>query len=399
MEEFKNAQEINTLEKGKIVKEIVLFGASHIIDETLALSASLIVDNNRDLLGNVLFGMQIESPDILKNMSKKFDVIVCTTSIREVKKQLEFYGYTWGENARSAPVLREQEMISELEDREFSFLISSGLPSTAESFSGGGIHLVSESNETLTIDTIYEGNTHGLIRTVDGGYAFTCQGTGVVCLDANFNVSKKIEIPMGLRPHGLRQYKNDWVVVCSLDDSILVIDGNSNEKARYRFGENIELFGVSQHHCNDVEVIGDLAFVSMFSVTGNWKRGVFDGGVIQVNLLTGNMKLVTNELTMPHSITQSSEGMYVLDSFKGRLLGPNFEKLAQLPGFVRGLDRSDTYYFVGESKNRNFSRLNTERTPVSIDSRITIIDREFGFCRSVSLPSRISEIHSVIQLQ
>lgn len=380
------------------MKKIVLFGAGqgHVVDENLALKPVFIVDNNPDMQGTKYCGLEVKSPSILDGMSNLYDIIVCTTSVSEVKKQLTSYGYTWGENAKIATVLNEKAVIADLEDEKFSFLISSGLPSTATSFSGGGIHLVNENGDYPDIETIYKGDTHGLVSLENGEYAFTCQGEGIVCLDSNFNVVNTIPIRKGLRPHGLRRYKNMWVVVCSLGDCIIGITDNAEEMFCYEFTSKIHSYGSAQHHCNDVEIIGDTAYISMFSVTGNWKRGVFDGGIIEINLLSGDMEVINNNLTMPHSVTNVKDELFILDSFKGKLLGDNFTEIAQLPGFVRGFDSNNSYYFLGESKNRNFSRLNTGRSPVSIDSRITIINKEYKFCRSIPLPSRISEIHAII---
>ena len=380
------------------MKKIILFGAGqgHVVDESLALNPAFIVDNNLDMQGAIYRGLEVKSPEVLDGMAKKYDVIVCTTSVGEVRKQLASFGFEWGVNAKIADVLYEKSVIAELEDEKFSFLISSGLPSTATSFSGGGIHLVEENGDYPEIRTIYKGDTHGLIALEDGGFAFTCQGEGIVCLDSRFNVVNSVPIRKGLRPHGLRRYKDIWVVVCSLGDCILGVNDSGEEVFCYEITSKMESYGSSQHHCNDVEIIGDTAYVSMFSVTGNWKREIFDGGIVEVDLTNGHMRVLNSNLTMPHNVTNVKDGLFILDSFKGRLLGHNFTEIAQLPGFVRGFDFNKSYYFLGESKNRNFSRLSTERSPVSIDSRITIINRAYRFCRSIPLPPRISEIHAIV---
>ncbi|MCJ8339778.1 MAG: TIGR03032 family protein [Pseudomonadales bacterium] len=379
------------------MKKLVLFGSGNVAEKNLHLKPDFIVDNNLDLIGSKFHGITIKSPDVLKSRSNIYQVVVCTTSVGEVKKQLTSYGFDWGREADVAKQLAEKTRIMDLEERKFSFLISSGLPSTADSFSGGGIYSVVEEGDYPTISKIYEGNTHGLI-TVAGGYAFTCQGEGIIILDESFNITKTIPIRKGLRPHGIRRYNNGWVLVSSLADCILAVDDSGNEIFEYRFSNKLDLFGSPQHHCNDIEIIGDFAYVSMFSVTGNWKRNVFDGGIIEVNLKDGEMTIIVNNLTMPHSVVYDDGGIKVLDSFKGALLGSNFQELAKLPGFVRGFSSDENYYFLGESKNRNFSRLETGRTPVSIDTRITIMNKEFGFSRSIQLPARISELHSILLL-
>jgi len=379
------------------MKKLVLFGSGTVAEKNLNLSPEFIVDNNSDLHGSFFHGIEVKPPESIKENIADFKVVVCTTSVGEVKKQLESYGYVWGSDAIVASLLEERMEMTALEEGQFKFLISSGLPSSAESFSGGGIYMVSETETYPKVQKIYEGNTHGLIKN-GNGYVFSCQGKGLVFLDSGLNEEKVIELRNGLRPHGIRRYNDLWVLVSSYKDSIIGVNDAGEEIFEYKFSSKVDSFESAQHHCNDIDIVGDYAYVSMFSLTGNWKRNSFDGGIMEVNLITGEMKPVISGLTMPHSVTCDESGFKVLNSFKGTFLGNNFDVLATLPGFVRGYDSDDKYHFIGESKNRNFSRMSTGRTPVSIDTKITIIDKKFGFCRSIFLPKPISEVHSIIKL-
>ena len=380
------------------MKKTVLFGAGLVAEQNLYLNPDVIVDNNPDIHGDTFYDITVHSPSILDGKSEEYNVVICTTSVGEVRKQLISYGFKWGVNAYPADQLVEQVAISDLEDASFSFLVCSGLPSTASSFSGGGIHLVKESGDYPEIVTVYEGNTHNIIRREEGGFAFTCAGKGIVIMDDAFQITNVVEIDKGLRPHGLRQYKDGWLLVSSAQDCVIGVDKQGKEIFRHMLSDKLEHYETAQHHCNDVAVSGEYAYVSMFSATGNFKRNIFDGAVVEINLTNGEQKTIINSLTMPHNISIHDNEFYVLDSFKGTLLGKGLNKLAQLPGFLRGFDLNQEYYFLGESKNRNFSRLMPDRTPVSIDSRITIVHRKHGFSRSIPLPRKISEIHSVILL-
>ncbi|MBT1452274.1 DUF4915 domain-containing protein [Glaciecola sp. XM2] len=378
-------------------KSIVLFGCGHVAEKHLNLVPAFIVDNNPDLIGTQFHDIEIKSPSILAGNADDYEVIVCTTSVSEVKSQLESYGFTWGQNAKVALLLSERMEMADLEDTAFRFLLSSGLPSSAETFSGGGIYLIEESDNFPNATKLYEGNTHGLIRHEEG-YAFSSQGEGIIFLNESFELTNKISLHSALRPHGIRQYGDLWVLASSYHDSIVGVDKNGNEIFEYPFSKKRSDYLSAQHHCNDLFIVGDYAYVSMFSITGNYKRNSFDGGILEIDLRNGEMQTLIDGLTMPHSVTCDEQGYKVLDSFKGTLLADNFQVKATLPGFVRGYDADSKYYYLGESKNRNFSRLNPGRTPVSIDSRITIINKDFGFSRSIPLPKKVSEIHSLIKL-
>lgn len=382
----------------KNIRSLVFFGSGVVAEKSLKSKPAFIVDNNPDLVGGFFHGIEIKSPEVLRNRSDEFEVVICTTSVSEVKAQLEKLGFAWGKDARVSDYLEERLEIAELEDERFEFLISSGLPSNATDDSGGGVYKIQEGDSDYPdIEKLYPGNIHGMIRYNDG-IAISSQGEGIVVLDAEYNVSSVISLPKSSRPHGLRSFKDGWVFISSYNDSIVGISSQGETLFEYPFSDKKTEYSSAQHHCNDLIVVGSFAYVSMFSVTGNWKRGVYDGGLVEVNLETGEMKVVVNNLTMPHSVDFIDGSLRILNSFKGEVLTNNFESQFVLSGFVRGYEENDKYCFVGESKNRNFSRLNVGRSPISVDSKVTVIHKKRGFCRSIPLPKRISEVHSLILL-
>jgi hypothetical protein len=378
-------------------KQLVLFGCGNVAEKNLHKQPAFIVDNNADMTDTLFHNIKVKHPSVLNGCSDTYQVIICTTSVSEVKQQLQAYGFTWGRDATVASLLAERMEMSDLEDTAFSFLISSGLPSSSETFSHGGIYCVRETADYPQVTKIHQGNTHGLIKEGEH-YVFTSQGEGILFLSKDFKLVHQIPLKSALRPHGLRKYGDYWVLVSSYQDAIIGVDAYGKKMFEHKLSDKINDYGSAQHHCNDLFIINDFAFVSMFSITGNYKRNRFDGGIVEINLKTGERRVLINGLTMPHSVVCDNDGFKVLNSFKGTLLGDNFEILATLPGFVRGFDTDSSYFYLGESKNRNFSRLQTGRSPVSIDSKITIVNKAYGFSRSVPLPRFISEIHALIAL-
>lgn len=310
---------------------------------------------------------------------------------------MEAYGYEWGRDAQLSGYLAEKLEIANLESQRFDILISSGLPSTDIGGAAGGVYRITESREFdfPSITKLYGGNIHGM-TSVGNGYAFASQGEGIVILNKDLQVTDIVELPPALRPHGVSQYQDGWVFVSSYSDGIIGIDASGRSIFEYYFSDKRRSHLSAQHHCNDICLVGDYAYVSMFSITGNWKKGIYDGGIVEINLKTGVMETVATGLTMPHNVSFYDGELKVLNSFKGEVMSTNLEVKFKLPGFVRGYDENSDYIFVGESKNRNFSRLETGRAPVSIDSRITIMHKALGFSRSIPLPSRVSEIHSLL---
>jgi hypothetical protein len=373
---------------------VILFGAGQVAEKLIndGLKPGYILDNNPELNNSFYHGIKIFLPTIDKvNSTSK--IIICTTSISEVEKQLislNFQGLV-----EIAKPLNEHKLVADLINLKLTCFISSGLPSISSS-KGGGIYKIIE-DENVIVEKIFSGNTHGMIKFEDG-LAFTSQGDGIVILNNKNKVAKTIALPDGLRPHGLRFHRDLFYIACSSADKILVVDLDGKIKNSFNISNSKDAYGSAQHHCNDLYIEGNYLFLSMFSISGNWKRGIFDGGIIQLDLLSGQQKILCNHLKMPHSIFMFNGNLHILNSYAGEVMGYDFQPLGSLTGFVRGFDIKDNFMYVGESRNRNFSKLNQKSSFASIDSRVTIINYQKGLSRSVQLPLDISEIHSLVIL-
>ena len=64
-----------------------------------------------------------------------------------------------------------------------------------------------------------------------------------------------------------------FVMACSYSDSVLLYDSSMNFIDEISFSDKYCVMESPQHHCNDVFCLNGIAYVSMFSVTSNWKRG------------------------------------------------------------------------------------------------------------------------------
>jgi hypothetical protein len=101
---------------------------------------------------------------------------------------------------------------------------------------------------------------------------------------------------------------------------------------------------------------------------------------------------------MPHNISYHNGSMLVLDSLRGNLLTNNFQIVGSFPGFTRGLDFDGSYYYVGQSRNRNYSKYLGISNNISLDTSIIIFDPVTKVSKSIFLPNSISEIHSILLL-
>lgn len=379
------------------MRNLALFGCGQIAEIEIKNGAApiCIFDNNPDLVGTSFFGYQVQ-PISSSNLSKIDEILICSSSISDIYEQIIDLGFDHSK-VRISQQLGELAKAFDLENYRFTGFISSGLPSRSQSLGGGGIFCVEEQGDSsVTIKKIFEGNTHGCIRDGDN-LIFSAQGVGIIVMDVSSKeVINVVPIEQGLRPHGVRRVDDQFFVACSLDDSIRVYQDNGTLVERYALSDKVSRQGTPQHHCNDIFVTDHSIYVSMFSLSGNWKLGVFDGGILEIDRSSGNKQVVKSGLTMPHNVTVVDRKIFVLDSFNGAILGHNFELVGTLTGFTRGLDFDQNIIIVGESKNRNATRMNRGQSIASLDSRITLIDPETKICRSIHLPKAISEIHAII---
>jgi uncharacterized protein (TIGR03032 family) len=111
-------------------------------------------------------------------------------------------------------------------------------------------------------------------------------------------------------------------------------------------------------HLNGLCLIqGHPAFVTALGETdtkGGWRANKKDGGIL-IEVATG--KILLRGLSMPHSPRWYNDRLWLLDSGKGGLgyLDPvtlRYERVAELPGFTRGLDFCGPLAFVGLSQVR-----------------------------------------------
>jgi hypothetical protein len=98
---------------------------------------------------------------------------------------------------------------------------------------------------------------------------------------------------------------------------------------------------------------------------------------------------------MPHNISKFNNDFYLLDSLRGNLLGNNMTIQGTFNAFTRGLDYHDDLFYIGQSKNRNFSKTMGISNNNSIDCGIIIFNNEKKISRFFQFPPSISEIHSI----
>ena len=382
-------------------RKIVYFGAGNIAEKTHRilddLREAFIVDNSSNLWGDKQFNLEVKNPDKIKNKNKDLFIVICTTSFSEVSDQLVKYGYNPTSDFIVSPILNDLRSIDELEKIERKLIFSSGSPKKKDDESGGGIYLMNVDKTSWKYSKKISGNCYGLIKY---GKNFISVDTdiGIFEFNKSFKILRSKKLPKFSRGHGVHynEYRSEFYVVCSYLDAILVLDKNFNIKNKIQISKKINYEKTPHHHCNDCVSHKNSVYVSMFSKSGNWKLDSFDGAIMEIDLnQKKTVSTLTENLWMPHNPKIINGAFYVLDSLRGDLKGNNFNTIGSFPAFTRGLAHDGSFFYIGQSRNRNFSKNIGINNNTSIDAGITIFDEQKKISRFLQVSSKISEIHSI----
>lgn len=384
-------------------RPIVFFGGGPIANKTFRIlgKAQLhsIVDNASNMWGKSALDVDILSPDSISNIKNVF-VIICTTSFSQVTKQLTDFGLKNGADFCVSPILNDLRIIDDLENISKRMLFTNGSPRNDSPKYGGGIYELSVNGDEWTHQKVISGNCYGLIE-FENNYISVDTERGIFEFNANYDIIRSKLLPTGMRAHGVQYSKKHdrFYVVGSYLDGILVLDRNFVVLDEIRLSYKKERFGSPKHHCNDCLVVEDSLYVSMFSMTGNYQNDVFDGGIVEFDLVTNEkVGAVAQNLWMPHNIQIINGSFHILNSLRGELLTNNLQVAGQFPAFTRGLDYDGMYYYIGQSRNRNYSKNIGVSKNISIDAGIIVFDEQTKASRFLQLPPKISEIHSILLL-
>lgn len=379
-------------------RAIVLFGAGNIASKTIRKidpsRVAFIVDNSKNLQGTKFANFDIVNPEKIEVGAL---IIICSTAIADISSQLVSIGLSANKDFVISPVLNDLLAIDELESLEQTLYFTSG--TVPKGAFGGGLYRMDIKGEEVCVTRVYAGPCYGSIK----------KGNDILFIDTDkgimsFNPEEKktsqlVQTPSGSRAHGLSYNKENgcYYVTCSYLDAVIEYNQDFKELRRFNLSDKIKHTGEAMHHCNDNLAIGNSLYVTMFSSTGNWKRDSFDGCVAEFDLETGGRKAdVTTGLYMPHNIMSFDGSLHVLDSLPGHLRAFNFSIQGTFPAFTRGLAYDQKMYYLGQSKNRNFSKVLGLSNNISIDCGIVVWHSERKVSRFIPLSMKIGEVHSIV---
>lgn len=207
-------------------ENLVLFGAGYIAEKTYKnINKKVrVVDNLVNLQGTFrknISNSYVESPESL-DPNKDF-IVICSTALDSITKQLEQYGFKENVNFCSSPLLDNYIAIQKLESYSGKFLFSSG--SAPSSNLGGGLYEAEVKEGHLEYKKLHSGFVFGIIKAKER-LLFIDTDKGVMELLKDNSVRNICELPKDSRAHGI-SYNNSldrYYISCSNLDAVLELN-------------------------------------------------------------------------------------------------------------------------------------------------------------------------------
>ncbi|HEU5140604.1 MAG TPA: DUF4915 domain-containing protein [Bacillales bacterium] len=382
-------------------KEVLLFGAGvELVEKTISKIPKqplCILDNSKNMQNSTVNGVEVVPPNEGVQFSRNFIILITTTLYQSVSQQLSEMGLTKGVDFFCSPVLYSEKKAHDIKSHDQTLLFScSDAPEDHSSDCGGGLYTFDI--KTRKLEKHFSGRLRQIAKTNDFYYVADAS-QGVQVFNKNLEFVKTIESLPGSILHGLTYDPVHEVLYTANTgrDSISVIDikdGSHIEELSIRADHHND--ESDQHHINDLCSFKGNLYISMFSFSGLWKEGCFDGGVASFdtrsNKITG---YPIRDIWMPHSVDFINGEISVIDSMNGKVYKTSNKSLVEINGFLRGLAFDGKYYFIGQSEHRHIDRLQGVNGNITLNCGIHLYDPITSLSRFHSF-DELTNIHSIV---
>ena len=361
---WKSYSELNIILKNK--KKIYLFGRSEdwtskVLRKIQKNLNTTIVDNNKNYHNKKYLGIKIVSPKILDKKKFKDSYIVICAEPDSIIEELKNKNFIEGQDYCCSPDLIDWSHLQNLKKDSSKILVSSSdyfnLSRSRGSKNGGGIFLCNHFNNK--IEKKIDGQFRQMIEIDNLIYAVEYVQKKVFVINKDFKIINKYELDQSKnkseKPNycGITYYpkKKYFYIANSASDIISVYENKKFKKIdEIEFSDKGKMIADGQCHINDLTIMEDFLLISYFSECGLWKKGIFDGGVTEINLKNNKRSKIISDLKQPHSPEYIDNKICILDSMNRTLLIGNSVK-ASFSGFLRGLAHDGKYFYIGQSED------------------------------------------------
>ncbi len=326
----------------------------------------IILDNNPAYTNTTFLGHKVVNPSVLKKFDYKEDYVIITAEPDTIIFELEKLKIIAEKNFCCTPEIKDWGKLQELKKNSKDILFSSSdyfnLSKARSSKLGGGIFTANVADQKY--EKKIDGQYRQMIKNNNNYYVIEYIKKEVHIFDKKFNILQKYKLDQSKEQNEKPNYcgitfieKNkSFYVANSATDEISVYDqDNFRLVDKIIFSNKSKEFDDGQCHINDITALGTSLFISYFSRSGFWRKGIFDGGVSEIKIENNKINDIISNLSQPHSPEIIDNQIYVLDSYN-KYLYHGTKKISKFSGFVRGLSFDGNYFYVGQSEDMYLSR-------------------------------------------
>ena len=361
----------------------------------------LIIDSNKSLDGEEFEGIPIVSPDKINTKDwKKYYVVICTSAFVAVTNELISYGLTQNINFSVIPDLKDIQLVEDVASFEHEFLATSsdhdGMGTQRGSSLGGGIYYCKLDSNGLIFEKKLSGQYREIKFHDDKFYAVDGFSNKLTVFDKDYKILENIDLKYS-NCCGIEIIDNYIYIANSSRDSIIVLDSNLAQIEESFISELSSEKGNSRHHINDLSSVNGQLIVTMFSYSGFWRNGVFDGHLVSLNSELKIDRILYSGLSQPHTPRLYDGEVSFADSFAGELVHGTKGTILQVDGFVRGIEKVGPTWILGQSQTLYLERRVGRSGKVFLNTGVYIYNEDSKIYAFHAMHG-IKNIHSLIAL-
>ncbi len=381
-------------------KKILFWGSGEWIEKTINFlnkKPEYIVDNSPNIQGDIQRGIKVIPYETVEKDINQYYIIITTGSYHSLIKDLLSKGLFAGENFCCSPSMKNLKIRDDILSVDTNILFS---VTASSKYDNGGLYIYNTKKKEYK--KIFKGKSRAISKS-HNYIVMVDEENGLVIFDKDLKFLKQVKLLINSVAHGvaISEKLNKIFVANSGRDSISIFNLNTfTHIQEISISDKYNSLKEEQHHINDlyIDENNESLFISMFSFTGNWRKNIYDGGVLEYDLK--NKKIIgpiISNMWMPHSIQMMDNKIIFLDSMRGDLYKTSNKVIGKFNGFIRGFDFDNKYLYIAQSSHRYFDRLQNISLNIPLNCGIYIFD-EFTKASVFHSLSDFENIHSVIVL-
>lgn len=255
----------------------------------------------------------------------------------------------------------------------------------------GALYKLSLEDDKGLVKTLIKGDFRGIAKHEE--HYITVSHNRVYLLDDKFQLIKHHKSD-GADYHGVAVYGNKAFIVETGNNAI----GIYKIPSLARTGEiTFGTHGRDFNHINDLFIVQDTIYLSMFSSKTQWREAPqYSGLILEYSLEKNKVQKRFTKLNQPHSVTVHKENLYYCSSLDFEIR-KNRKTIFQSFGYLRGLCLEGEMMFIGQSKSRaHMKKVRQDYHNLSYDCGVYVFDLNKKVSRFIHLPS--SEVYAILAI-